>query len=132
MQLENQRKLTDSNYYTVVGLPATNGTTVYTPSFDLVQPFSTSEQYALQIDIANTSASSGSITAFLQHASDNATWYPIPETGTITVSSSSGTTPFYSDQWRLPPTAQEYVRAGLTFYGGGNISSSSGTFSVRF
>ena len=132
MQLENQRKLIDSNYYTVVGLPAASGTTVYTQSFDLVQSFATSEQYAAQIDISNTSASSGSITAFVQHASDNATWYNIPELGAVTVSSSSGTTPFYSDQWRLPPTTQEYVRAGLTFYGTGNISNSSGSFSLRF
>jgi hypothetical protein len=131
-QLENQRKLSDAAFATSVPLPAA-GSTVYTSSFDLIQSFSTSEKYAAQIDVPATTSSTGSITGFLQHAPDNATWSNIPELGSTLITVTSGSTPLTSDQFRLPPTTLEFIRAGFTVSSGaGAVQNFNGSLSLRF
>jgi hypothetical protein len=132
MNLENQRKLQDAAFVTAVPLPAP-GSTSYTSSFDLVQSFATSEKYAPQLDVPATMISAGSIIGFLQHAPDNATWSNISELGSTVITASSGSLLATSDQYRLPPTAQEFLRAGFTVSSGAtNVQAFSGSLSLRF
>ncbi len=130
--LENQRKLSDANLTFSVSLPAA-GSSAYSPSIDTNQSFSTNEKYAVQLDTAATTATTGSITYFVQHSADNQSWSNVPELAPVSIAVTSGSTSFTSDQFRLPPTANEYIRAGWTVSSGAsNVQAFNGSFSLRF
>ncbi len=132
-QLENQRKLADAAYTASTTLPATNSSNVTTASFNLIQSFATSEHYAVQVDIdplANF-GTTGALTVVIQDSADNVTFANISELGSTVVN--ANTTATTTDQFRLPPTARQYIRA-LAAIGAinGNISANNVTVSLRF
>ena len=132
MNLENQRKLKDAAFIATVALPAPGGIS-YTSSFDLGQSYSTSEKYNVNIDLPATTMSTGSITGFIQHSADNATWSNVSELGSTVVTVSSGSTPLTSDAYKLPPTCMEFIRAGFTVPAGAtNVASFNGSVSLGF
>jgi hypothetical protein len=133
MQLENQRKLQDAAFITATTLPNAANSNVTTSSFNLIQSFSASEHYAVQVDIdplANF-GTSGTLTVVIQDSADNVNFANISELGSTVVN--ANTTITTTDQFRLPPTAREYIRAlAATSTINGNIAANNVTLSLRF